>query len=107
MAVQSALTAVLGAETAAHHAGSTSFPLLTVMVLLPAIGALLVALVPKTRLELVKVAGLSASLATAAMTVWLLVEFETGGSRPKSRFRSVSMPSMICAKAAASASSPS
>jgi NADH-quinone oxidoreductase subunit M len=56
----------------------SSFPILTALIVTPAAGALLVALLPKGRPELVKLAGLLTSLAVAAMSVWLLASFETG-----------------------------
>jgi NADH-quinone oxidoreductase subunit M len=53
------------------------FPILTVLVLLPAVGALVVALLPKHRPELVQPVGLVFAIATAALGIWLLVNFHT------------------------------
>ncbi len=55
---------------------AASFPILTSLVLVPAIGAVLVMLVSKRRPELVKLIALLASAGTAALTVWLLWAFE-------------------------------
>jgi hypothetical protein len=59
---------------------SLDFPILTVLVVLPAAGALLVALLPKARAELVKATAVLVSVAAAGLGGWLLVEFETGAS---------------------------
>jgi NADH-quinone oxidoreductase subunit M len=56
---------------------SSGFPILTAIVLVPVAGALAVAIANKRRPELVKLIGLLASVATAALTVWLLVEFDS------------------------------
>jgi NADH-quinone oxidoreductase subunit M len=55
-----------------------SFPLLTALVLLPAVGAVAVALLPRRRPELVRPVGLLFTVATGALTVYLLTVFETG-----------------------------
>jgi NADH-quinone oxidoreductase subunit M len=56
--------------------GASSFPILTVIVLSPVAGALAVAVTSKRRPELVKLVGLLASVFTAALSIWLLAEFE-------------------------------
>jgi NADH-quinone oxidoreductase subunit M len=56
----------------------TSFPILTALVLLPAVGAVIVAFLSTRRPELVRLAGLVFTVATGAMTLWLLAGFETG-----------------------------
>ncbi len=55
---------------------STQFPYLTVLILLPLAGSLLVALVPRARVELVKLLGLVFSLATAAVAGVVLFQFK-------------------------------
>jgi NADH-quinone oxidoreductase subunit M len=55
-----------------------SFPVLTALVLVPAIGALAVLLLSKRRPELVKLTAMLSSVFTAALSVWLLASFETG-----------------------------
>jgi NADH-quinone oxidoreductase subunit M len=54
------------------------FPVLSILVLLPAAGALAVALLPRRRPELVKAAALLTSISAAALGGWMLVEYETG-----------------------------
>src|SRR3954453_10182555 len=56
----------------------TSFPLLTAIVVLPALGALVVALIPSRRPELTRVVGPLFSIATAGLTVYLLVAYKVG-----------------------------
>jgi NADH-quinone oxidoreductase subunit M len=55
-----------------------NFPVLTVLVLLPGAGALLVAVMPNRRPELIRLVAAVVSVATAAMTVWVLSAFDTG-----------------------------
>jgi len=52
------------------------FPLLTTIVLLPAVAAAVVALVPRGRDDVVKALGMAAALATGLLTVVLAVDFE-------------------------------
>jgi NADH-quinone oxidoreductase subunit M len=52
------------------------FPILTALVLLPAIGALVVLLVPNTRAELHRGVALLFAGGTAALAVWLLAAFD-------------------------------
>ena len=56
---------------------SAGFPILTALVLVPVAGALAVALTGKRRPELVKLIGLLASVFTAALSIWLMVKFDT------------------------------
>ena len=58
--------------------GTTSFPILTAMVLTPAIGAVAVGVLQKKRTDLVKLVGLAFSGITAALSIWLLASFESG-----------------------------
>jgi NADH-quinone oxidoreductase subunit M len=53
------------------------FPILTALILVPVVGSFVVALVAKRRPELVKLVALLFSVATAAMSLWLLVQFDT------------------------------
>ena len=57
---------------------STSFPILSALVLTPAIGAVIVSAISKRRPELVKLAALAFSGITAAMSIWLLCTFKSG-----------------------------
>ena len=60
---------------------STSFPAaLTVLVLVPAVGALLLLAMPRTRPDLFKPVALVASTVSAALAVWVLAEFDTGSA---------------------------
>jgi NADH-quinone oxidoreductase subunit M len=60
----------------AAHGGDQSFPLLTVLVVLPAIAAVVVALVPRTRPELPRPIGVAAMVGTGALSVFALTEFD-------------------------------
>lgn len=53
------------------------FPLLTTLVVLPAVGALAVALVPRAREEVAWVLASAVTVATAALGAYLLVNFDT------------------------------
>ena len=59
-------------------AASAAFPILTALVLVPIVGAALVALSPKSRPETSKLIALITAVATAAMSIWLMASFETG-----------------------------
>ncbi len=65
------------AEKVVELSTNASFPLLTMLILTPLIGAAIVALLPKTREEIMKTTGLLVSLATFALTIWLLTNFKT------------------------------
>jgi NADH-quinone oxidoreductase subunit M len=52
------------------------FPILTAIVLLPAFGALAVALVPRSRSEVLRDVAVLFSVATGALTLWLLAAFD-------------------------------
>lgn len=56
------------------------FPLLTMLVLVPLVGSALVALIGRSRPEWVKLTAIVASVFTAALSVWVLVEFPSGSS---------------------------
>jgi NADH-quinone oxidoreductase subunit M len=55
---------------------SLGFPILTAIILVPLIGSLLVAFTPKSRPEYAKMLALLSSVATAALTIWLLASFD-------------------------------
>jgi NADH-quinone oxidoreductase subunit M len=72
---------LVAAEAATHAAGKVNgagFPLLTALVVLPVVGALLVALVPRSRGEVGRLIGVSASAATGALSIWLVTQFDVG-----------------------------
>ncbi|HUR18781.1 MAG TPA: NADH-quinone oxidoreductase subunit M [Acidimicrobiales bacterium] len=56
----------------------SDFPILSVIVTLPALGAVLVALLPRSREDLIRNVGLVASLGVAVLTIILAVDFEAG-----------------------------
>lgn len=56
----------------------TDFPILTTLVLLPAVGALLTLLVPARRPELVRALGYGVTVATLGVTGYLVTRFEAG-----------------------------
>lgn len=59
-----------------EHA-TVSFPLLSALIAVPAVGALAVALVPKGREEVARLVGVVFALIAAALSVYLLVQFDT------------------------------
>jgi NADH-quinone oxidoreductase subunit M len=60
---------------------STSFPAaLTVLVLVPVAGALVLLAMPRTRPELFKPVALVASTVSAVLAVWVLAEFDAGSA---------------------------
>jgi NADH-quinone oxidoreductase subunit M len=63
--------------------GSTevaSFPVLNALILLPAIGALVVALLPKNRPEIVRPIGALFALGAGAMSVFVMIKFQMSDS---------------------------
>jgi NADH-quinone oxidoreductase subunit M len=70
------MSAALFAQEAAHHA--PDFPVLSALVIVPAIGALVLTLIPKTRSELTKPTALLFTVATGALALYVLAAFETG-----------------------------
>ena len=56
--------------------GAVDFPLLSMLVLVPAIGSLLVALSPRRRPEYAKLLATVTSVAVGAMSVWMLRAFD-------------------------------
>ncbi|MDP9386780.1 MAG: NADH-quinone oxidoreductase subunit M [Actinomycetota bacterium] len=58
--------------------GVDDFPILTAIVLVPAVAAAVVALLPGSRPDLVKAVGLVATLVTGVLTVALAVAFDAG-----------------------------
>ncbi|MHB8661478.1 MAG: complex I subunit 4 family protein [Acidimicrobiales bacterium] len=56
----------------------TDFPLLTVITVLPAITAVVIAVIPRHRTEMVRLVGVGGSLATGVLTAYLTYAFATG-----------------------------
>jgi NADH-quinone oxidoreductase subunit M len=75
------MTAVLAVATGA------TLPLLNALIIVPAVGAVVVALLPRNRPELARQVGVLASAITGALSVYLLTQFETGD--PGFQFESV------------------
>ena len=57
--------------------GTAGFPILTALILVPVAGAFAVALTSHRRPEMVKLVALLFAVATAAMSLWLLAQFDT------------------------------
>jgi NADH-quinone oxidoreductase subunit M len=57
------------------HAAAPEFPILTTLVVLPAIGAAVLALTPRSRPELGRLLGVAFALITGAMSLYLLTQF--------------------------------
>jgi NADH-quinone oxidoreductase subunit M len=70
------MTPALFASEAGGHA--PSFDILTALVVLPAVGALVIALVPRSRGELHRAIALLFTGATGALTLYLMAAFESG-----------------------------
>ena len=58
--------------------GAAGFPILTALIVVPAVGAVATLVVSNRRPELVKLVALLASVVTGALSIWLLASFETG-----------------------------
>jgi NADH-quinone oxidoreductase subunit M len=59
-----------------HETSTLAFPILSILIFLPAAGALAVTLVPTRRRQLAKLVAALSSAATGAMSIWLMVEFD-------------------------------
>ena len=62
----------------ASSAEILNFPILTLLVVLPVIGSIVVALLGGSRPEWMKLAALISSVSTAALSLWLLAAFKSG-----------------------------
>ena len=62
------------------------FPVLTAIVVLPLIGAALLTLLPATRPDLVKQVAVLIATAVGAMSIWVLIQFETGDAAAHFQF---------------------
>ena len=60
------------------HTSSVPFPLLSMLIVVPLVGAILTMLIPKTRTEIAKIFGLVFSGATLALCIWLMTNFKSG-----------------------------
>ncbi len=68
----------MGAVLLAAEAATPKFPVLTALVLVPLAGALVVGLIPRRQEATLKTVGLLVALATAALSVFVVVKFKTG-----------------------------
>ncbi len=57
---------------------TSSFPILTMLILLPVAGSVALAVSSNRRPDLVKLIALISTISTAAMSIWLLASFKTG-----------------------------
>ena len=64
----------------AAESSVVAFPILTMLVLLPLFGAIVVSLIGRAHPELVKLAALVTSVTTGAMSVWMLIKFPAGAA---------------------------
>jgi NADH-quinone oxidoreductase subunit M len=63
---------------AAEGGHAPDFPVLSALVIVPAVGALLMTVIPKARIELPKLVALAFTIGTAALAVWVLADFDAG-----------------------------
>ena len=68
----------LVAAAASTRLSDAGFPLLTALILVPAVGAVITLLMPGRRPELARVVGYVTSAATFGLAVYLLIQFDTG-----------------------------
>jgi NADH-quinone oxidoreductase subunit M len=61
----------------AVETGPVAFPILTALIITPLVGAIIIALLPKSRPEYPKMVALVMSVATGAMSIWLMASFDT------------------------------
>jgi NADH-quinone oxidoreductase subunit M len=68
----------MSAAILASGAGSSSFPLLPALIIVPMLSALVIGLLPRSRPELARQVAILASLVTGVLSIVLLVQFKTG-----------------------------
>ncbi len=71
------MNALLAAE-APHFGAATGFPLLTALIVVPVLAAVIVAILPKQRLDVIRMVGILGSVATGALAAYLLIRFKSG-----------------------------
>lgn len=72
------LATVMGLVGIAESGAEVSFPLLTSLIVIPAAGAVLVALLPRNQDGLIRLVGLVFSIAAAVVTVFIAIDFKAG-----------------------------
>ena len=70
----------MNALLAADASGALGFPILSMLIIVPAAGAALITLLSKRRPEYMKLVAAITSVATGAMSIWLLAEFDRDDS---------------------------
>lgn len=70
------MSALFAAEAA--RSGPLDFPILSMLIFVPVAGALFITVLSKRRPEFVRFVAAISSVATGALSVWLLVDFEGG-----------------------------
>ncbi|HET9443587.1 MAG TPA: NADH-quinone oxidoreductase subunit M, partial [Acidimicrobiales bacterium] len=65
------------AAVLAAQADDPGFPLLTTVVLLPAVGAVVVALLPRAQPSVARILAAAVSIATGVLTIFTAIDFET------------------------------
>ena len=71
------MSALLFASEAGEGAHQT-FPILAAIILVPVAGAALIALMPRSRPDLARLAALASSIVTGTMSVFMLTQFVPG-----------------------------
>ena len=66
------------AAIATEYGAEVTFPLLTALIVVPAIGALVTALLPRHQEGLIRLIGLLFSVATACLTIFVAIDFKAG-----------------------------
>ncbi len=66
------------ASTVLASSGTVDFPLLSALILIPAAGAILLAVLPRSRPEVFRPVALSVSGVAGAVSIWLLAAFDKG-----------------------------
>ena len=69
---------ILGAASTGASDPSRGLPMLALLIVVPAVAALVVALLPRTRPEIVTPIGFAATLATGALAIAVLANFRSG-----------------------------
>ena len=74
------MAAAMLASEPVMYSSSSFVAALTVLVLVPAVGALVLLAMPRTRPDLFKLVALAASTVSAVLAVWVLAEFDAGSA---------------------------
>ncbi|MDP1794740.1 MAG: NADH-quinone oxidoreductase subunit M [Acidimicrobiales bacterium] len=69
---------LLAAESGHEIVHAPAFPILTALVVFPALAAVLVALLPKQRIDVIRMVGILGSLGTAILAGYMVTKFKAG-----------------------------